>query len=216
MGKESAVRQQAGKKINWYGSLVVPSGVDEVEVLARVEDVRPQLLENSVLRVDVVARMFALLPARETLAEDRDGRRKLSKNVDITSFIRLRHVNDFNDIVSVHHDITVDKVSARMGRVSVVGTLTLEVTYLSYVILEGTVREFPHNLPVRGALVSVMGMTGDEIIASDHTDRDGRYAFRDLSPGTYRVAVEAEGYESKDQVAVVMLHDRVNFTLHRL
>jgi hypothetical protein len=46
--------------------------------------------------------------------------------------------------------------------------------------------------------------------------REGKYVFNELGPGTYRVAVEAEGFEGAEQVAVVMLHDQVNFTLHRL
>lgn len=216
MARESAMRQVTNKDFNWYGSLGVPIGVEQVNVVARVEKVRPVLLENSVLRVDVVIRMFTILPENGTQQEAGAIKKSIDKDIDLVFFVQLRHVKDFNNVVSVQHEIVVDKAIVRMGRVSVVGTLKLEVTYLGYVFLEGSVSGFPRNAPVLGALVTVKGVDNQEVLFSTTTGRDGGYIFRELSPGTYRVAVEAEGYRSIEQMAVVMLHDRVNFTLHRL
>jgi uncharacterized surface anchored protein len=216
MTKENTVRHVAKKEFNWYGSVGVPAGVDSVDVLARVENIRPRLLENSVLRVDVLIRMFVVLPEEGVEMETGTARKKIVKDIDVSSFIQLRNVQDFDQIVSVHHEINVDRVSLRMGRVSTVGTLGLEVTYLGYVVLEGTVSEFPGGVAVRDAQVKVKDLDGGQVLFSTTTDREGKYVFNELGPGTYRVAVEAEGFEGAEQVAVVMLHDQVNFTLHRL
>ncbi|KJS71484.1 MAG: hypothetical protein JL56_14665 [Desulfotomaculum sp. BICA1-6] len=214
MARESAMRQVTNKDINWYGSMGVPTGINNVNVVARVEKVRPSLLENSLLRVDVVIRMFTILPENRT--QQGAVQKSIEKDIDLVCFVQLRHVEDFKNVVSVQHEIVVDKVSLRMGRVSIVGTLKLEVTYLGYVILEGLVSGFPRNAPVPGALVTVKDAQHQDVLFSTTTGRDGGYIFSELSPGTYRVAVEAEGYRSNEQMAVVMLHDRVNFTLHRL
>lgn len=216
MAKENTVKQVSKKDYNWYGSVGVPVGADNIKVLARVENMRPQLLDNSVLRVDVSVRMFVLLPVD---GEEDDGgyeRKKIIKDINTTVFVQLRRVGDFNNIVSIHHDIKVDKVSVRMGRVSVVGVLSLEVTYLGYVVLEGSVSEFPRKTPVQGALVNVKELDGEEMLFSTTTDRNGNYVFTDIDPGTYRVIIEAEGFEVGEDVAVVMLHDEVNFILHRI
>jgi len=214
MAREGAMRQVTNKDFNWYGSLGVPVGVDKVNVVARVEKVRPNLLENSVLRVDVLIRVFTILPEKGT--QQGAVRKSIEKDIDLVCFVQLRHVEDFKNVVSVQHEIIVEQVSLRMGRVSIVGTLKLEVTFLGYVILEGMVSGFPRNAPVPGALVTVKGADTQDVLFSTTTGRDGGYIFRELSPGTYRVAVEAEGYRSIEQMAVVMLHDRVNFTLHKL
>lgn len=216
MARENGIRQVAKKEFNWYGSLGVHIGTEQVNVVARVEKARPVLLENSVLRVDVVIRVFTILPEKGVQPEAGNIRKSVYKDIELICFIQLRQVQDFKNVVSLHHDINVDRVSVRMGRVSVVGTLTLEVTYLGYVVLEGTVSGFPRNEPVPGAQVMVRDTGDGEVLFSTTTTRDGNYEFRELSPGTYRVAVEAEGYRSVEQMAVVMLHDRVNFTLHRV
>lgn len=216
MAKDSPMRQVAKKRFNWYGSVAVPTGVEQVNVVARAEKVRPVLLENSVLRVDVVIRMFIILPEKESSPGAEVARKSIDKDIELVSFVQLRHVQDFKNVVSVHHEIAVDRVSVRMGRVSVVGTLKLEVTYLGYVVLEGTVTGFPRHEPVPAAQVTVLDAGTGETLFSTTTTRDGGYVFRELPPGTYRVAVEADGYRSAEQMAVVMLHDRVNFTLHRL
>jgi uncharacterized surface anchored protein len=216
MGKENTVRQVAKKEYNWYGSVGVPVGVDNVNVLARVESIRPRLLDNSVLRVDVLVRLFIILPGNGGAADHDPVRKKIAKDIDTIVFVQLRRVQDFDNVVSIHHRISVDKVSVRMGRVSVVGTLGLEVTYLGYVILEGMVSEFPRHAPVRGAAVYVKKLDGGEVLHSTTTDKNGHYVFNEIDPGTYRVVVEAEGYEVGEDVAVVMLHDEVNFILHRI
>lgn len=217
MGRQNSVRQVVKKDFNWYGSVGTKIGVDSVEVLARVENIRTQLLENSVLRVDVAIRMFAIVPEKNgSIQNGAISKKSVTKDIDTNYFIPLRRVEQFSDIVSIHHDIKVDSVSVRMGRVSVVGTLSLEVTYLGYVILEGMVTEFSHNAAVGGALVSIKEFNGQDVLFSTTTGRDGSYLFNEITPGTYLVTVEAEGYETAEQVAVVMLHDRVNFILHRL
>lgn len=215
MENESIVRQVASKEINWYGSIGLPPGAERVNVLARVENVVPLLLDNSVLRIDALVKMFAVIPDSNAAAAD-SLNKKLVKDVETSSFIQLRNVTGFDKIVSLHHDIKVDRFSVRMERVSAVGTLSIKVTYLGYVMLEGMVSEFPKNEPIRGALINVKDINDDHVLQTATTGPDGKYYVKDLDPGSYRVAVEAEGYEGSEKVALVMLRDQVNFVLHRL
>ncbi|WP_027366189.1 carboxypeptidase-like regulatory domain-containing protein [Desulfotruncus alcoholivorax] len=215
MDNESVVRQVASKEINWYGSIGLPPLTERVNVLARVEKVVPILLDNSVLRIDALVKMFAVI-LENSAFEAASANKKLDKDIETSSFIQLRNVNDFNKIVSLHHEITVDKVSVRMERVSAVGTLSIRVTYLGYVMLEGMVGEFPKNEPVRDALINVKDINDGRILQTATTGSDGKYYVKDLKPGTYRVAVEAEGFEGDEKVALVMLRDQVNFVLYRL
>ncbi|SFG76614.1 Carboxypeptidase regulatory-like domain-containing protein [Desulfotomaculum arcticum] len=216
MDNESVVRQVAGKDINWYGSIGLPPGAERVNVLARVENVIPLLLDNSVLRIDALVKMFAVIPEHNVATAAASINKKLVKDIETSSFIQLRNVTGFDKIVSIHHDITVDRISVRMERVSAVGTLAIKVTYLGYVMLEGMVGEFPKNEPIRGALINVKDINDNRILQTATTGSDGKYYVKDLEPGTYRVAVEAEGFEGGEKVALVMLRDQVNFVLHRL
>ena len=216
MENESVVRQVASKEINWYGSIGLPPGAERVNVLARVENVVPLLLDNSVLRIDALVKMFAVIPENNAAVATDSLNKKLVRDVETSSFIQLRNVTGFDKIVSLHHDIKVDRVSVRMERVSAVGTLSIKVTYLGYVMLEGMVGEFPKNEPIRGALINVKDINDDHVLQTATTGTDGKYYVKDLDPGTYRVVVEAEGYEGNEKVALVMLRDQVNFVLHRL
>lgn len=216
MDKESVVRQVASKEINWYGSIGLPPGSEHVNVLARVEKIVPTLLDNSVLRIDALVKMFAVIPENNDLTAAAAMNKKMVKDIETNSFIQLRNVTGFDKIVAIHHEITVDRTSVRMERVSAVGTLSIKVTYLGYVMLEGVVTEFPGNEPVRGALINVKDINDDRIVQTATTDNEGKYYVKDLDPGTYRVAVEVEGFEGDEKVALVMLRDQVNFVLHRV
>jgi len=215
MDNESVVRQVTSKDINWYGSIGLPPGSENVNVLARVESIVPLLLDNSVLRIDVLVKMFAVIPENNAAANAYVNK-KLVKDIETSSFIQLRNVSGFDKIVSIHHDITVDRISVRMERVSAVGTLSLKVTYLGHVMLEGMVSEFPKNEPIRDAVINVKDINDDRVIQTTTTGNDGKYYVKDLEPGTYRVVVAAEGFEGDEKVALVMLSDQVNFVLHRL
>lgn len=106
MDNESVVRQVAGKDINWYGSIGLPPGAERVNVLARVENVIPLLLDNSVLRIDALVKMFAVIPEHNVATAAASINKKLVKDIETSSFIQLRNVTGFDKIVSIHHDIT--------------------------------------------------------------------------------------------------------------
>jgi len=61
--------------------------------------------------------------------------------------------------------------------------------------LAGEIRERGTRLPVPGALVTVFKGDGEQAIGFESTtDSDGRFAFYDLEPGTWRILSEPDGY----------------------
>lgn len=211
------IRQEVKKDFSWYGSLAVPGEIMDPQVYARMQFLHTRLLEDSVLRVDAGIRIFVVGSVEEDVSQEveKPGIRKVHKDVDTTTFIKLRNVDSMKDVMSIHHEVRVDKVSYRGDRVSVIGTISFRVVYLGPVILGGTVTEFPRGNPVNGATVKVKDMDSGKLLATTTTGPDGSYAFNDINPGAFTVEVEAEGFQKEERVAVVMLKDIVDFTLHK-
>lgn len=218
MAASKKIRQEVKKRFNWYGSLAVPKKMNDPRAFARLQSLHSRLLEDSVLRVDANIRLFVVgNVAQSVVSEDEQPAiRKVNRDIETTTFIRLRNVDSVRDVVSIRHDIRVDKVSYRGDRVSVIGAMSLMVSYLSDVVLEGTVIEFPKGNPVNGATVKVKDMDSGKLLVSTSTGPDGTYAFADIDPGTFTVEVEAEGFQREERAAVVMLKDTVDFTLHKI
>ncbi len=215
--RKKKIRQEVSKEYNWYGSMALPIEIDHPRVHARVQSLRSRLLEDSILRVDAGIRVFIVGDAAEGAVwkAHKAAIKRINKDVETTTFIRLPNVETTRDIKSVRHNVTVDKVNFRGDRASVIGSMTLKVTYLSPVVLEGTVVEFPGGSPVREARVSIKDIDSGKIIASTTTGPDGSYAFAEIEPGAFMVEVDADGFQKEERVAVVMLKDNVDFTLHR-
>jgi len=218
MAGAGKIRQEVKKNFNWYGSVAVPKEINQPQAYARLQSLRSRFLEDSVLRVDAGVRLFVVGNVeRDAVSEaEKPAIRKVHKDIETITFIQLRNVDSVRDVMSVRHNIRVDKISYRGDRVSVIGTISLMVTYLSAVVLEGTVIEFPKGNPVNGASVKVKDMDSGKLLATTTTGSDGGYAFAGISPGTFVVEVEAEGFQREERVAVVMLKDTVDFTLHKV
>ncbi|MGB9804292.1 carboxypeptidase-like regulatory domain-containing protein [Desulfofundulus sp.] len=217
MAKGSAVRQVATKRINWYGSVTVTPTTTGVRIFPRVESLNHRLMENNVLQVQATIKLFAVAPpAGDLPGENGQCPRCFSSLVDTTTFIRLRPVAHPRDILSIRHKVGIEKTTMRPGRISVIGRLDIEVEYLSPVSLNGRVTAFATGQPVGGAKVQVLDMEQDEVLYETTTAADGTYAFEGIDAGTYRVRVQAPNYEPREEIAVLMLQDTVNFVLHPL
>ncbi|WP_027717011.1 carboxypeptidase-like regulatory domain-containing protein [Desulfovirgula thermocuniculi] len=203
-----SIRRLDTKRINWYGSITTRPGTGEPEIFARVESLEHRLLEEHILQVNAAIKLFAVFGSG-----DYPG--GYSTLVHASTFMRLRPVAHPRDILSIRHRVDIAKVTVRPGRISVIGTLELEVEYLSPVSLDGRVTDFLTGQPVGGARVILLEMENGRAVRETTTAADGTYAFADCDAGTYRVRVEAEGYEPQEEIAVLMLRDTVNFVLYR-
>jgi|GEM_PF-1001270 len=61
------------------------------------------------------------------------------------------------------------------------------------VALTGTVKDSKTGRPV-DATMTVVDLTNNEVVATDHTDRNGKYSVRVKAPGKYSVTADADGY----------------------
>ncbi|WP_084062137.1 carboxypeptidase-like regulatory domain-containing protein [Desulfofundulus thermosubterraneus] len=214
--KGSAVRQITKKRINWYGSVTVHPAIAGVRIFPRVESLTHRVLENNVLQVQATIKLFAVAPpATDLPGQNGQGLHCFSSLVDTTTFIRLRPLAHSRDILSIRHEVGIEKTTMRPGRISVIGRLDIEVEYLSPVSLNGRVTAFATGQPVAGAKVQVLDMEQEEVLYETTTAADGSYAFEGIDAGTYRVRVQASHYEPREEIAVLMLQDTVNFVLHR-
>jgi outer membrane protein OmpA-like peptidoglycan-associated protein len=70
---------------------------------------------------------------------------------------------------------------------------TSEVGPDGKVALTGTVTDAQTGAPV-DADMTVVDLTNNQVVATGHTDRDGRYNVRAKAPGKYSVTADADGY----------------------
>ncbi|MEW5954356.1 MAG: carboxypeptidase-like regulatory domain-containing protein [Bacillota bacterium] len=216
MADNDRVRQAVTREVNWYASMTVPAATADVEVFARVEQLRPRLLDDFVLRIDAEIRVFAV--ARNfprlhgKLAENGSTSSTL---VNMPVFVKLPNLAAFEDLLSIRHQIETSSTGVRSGRVSSSGILTLNVYYQSTASLNGTVTEFQHGRPLRGSQLTLLSFEDESVLTTTTAGSDGKYVFYDVRPGTYKVEVAAADYETQVQVAVINYRDTVDFVLHR-
>lgn len=185
------------------------------KIYSRVESINHRLLENNVLQVNATIKLFVVAPSGDhSPAVNGEGARCFSNLVQTTTFIRLRPVAHPRDILSIRHDVGIEKTTFRPGRISVIGSLEIQVEYLSPVSLNGEVTAFATGQPVGGATIKVLDMERDRVFYETTTAADRSYSFEGIDAGTDRVRVEAPDYEPQEEIAVIMLQDTVNFVLH--
>jgi len=73
--------------------------------------------------------------------------------------------------------------------------------------IAGSVVNAGSGAPIAGAKVAVSSATD---ILTTHTDARGRFAFVSLTPGTYAVAVERDGFEPTTVLDVAVLADAMH------
>lgn len=218
MAEDNAIRKIISKNINWSGVVTVPVLGWRPNVYARVEKMVPLVAwQKNVLQVNLDIKLFAVDDEEKEheIAEHSDGKKIYTNEIQISSYVNMHHNMTIKDIQYINHNLIIEKTANRPGQVYVKGIVELEIGYIARATLKGAVKEFLTNSPIRDALVTVRELEQGEPLFTATTGNEGKYHFNDIRAGTFRVVASAEGYEAKDSIAVVMLHDNVDFVLHK-
>ena len=218
MSEENAIRKIISKNINWSGVVTVPVHGWTPNVYARVEKLVPSLAwQKNVLQVNVDIKLFVVEDDQKKLeiAEHSDEKKIFTNELQITGYVNMQHSMTIKDIQYVNHNLIIEKTANRPGQVYVKGIVELEIGYIARATLKGAVKQFLTNSPIRDALVTLQELDHEEPLFTAKTGSEGKYNFSNIKAGTFRVVASAEGYETKDSIAVIMLHDKVNFVLHK-
>ncbi|ACV64062.1 hypothetical protein Dtox_3331 [Desulfofarcimen acetoxidans DSM 771] len=218
MTEDNAVRKIINKNINWSGVVTVPVLGWKPNIYARVEKLEPTIAwQKNVLQLNVDIKLFVVHDEEneQELNEHSDEKKIYTNIIQVSGYVNMHHNMTTKDIQYVNHKLIVEKAANRPGQVYVKGVVELEIGYIARATLMGAVKEFLTNSPIRDALISVQELEHGETMFTATTGSEGKYNFSDIKAGTFRVVASAEGYEPKDSIAVVMLHDKVDFVLHR-
>lgn len=211
MAEQSPSVEVKEKKVEWSCTIGVSMPVPSVEVYQRVEKVIPHLLENGVLRVETIIKLFAV--ANEEKGNNLDRRRVFSKTVEINTYIELQSDIRREDITSIDHHVIIKNFSPRPDKINVVGTLKLKISYMAHLVLDGTVTSFLNGAPLAGATINIKKPEDSSLIATTSTGGNGRYFFKNLPSGIYLVEATGNDYEAEQKVSIVKNRDTVNFVL---
>jgi len=101
--------------------------------------------------------------------------------------------------------------SYSLGRIlNPILTLTLFIFALqlgySQTIIQGTVVEQENKAPVPFATIALI--KNDKVLAGTDTDFDGKYIFKEVSPGTYDMEVSFLGFDTQKTVGVIVKKDQ--------
>lgn len=202
------------KDVEWSSTIGVTMPVPSVEVYQRVEKITPYLLENGVLRVETIVKLFAVANngGQEKFL---DRRRVFTNTVDINTFIDLQSDVSREDITSIDHQVIIKNFRPRPDKVNVSGTLKLKISYIAHLVLDGTVTSFVNGAPLPGITINIKKLDDSSPIATTSTGGNGRYFFKNLPPGIYLVEATGGEYETGQKVSIVKTRDTVNFVLAR-
>lgn len=92
--------------------------------------------------------------------------------------------------------LTLSATATDAGTSSDSATATLAQSIMGAVTASGS--------PVQGATIYLIDQATDSVIATETTAVDGTYEFTSVSPGTYHVVAEAEGYAAPSRSFVVI------------
>ena len=216
MAEDTAIRKIICKNINWSGVVTVPILGWRPNVYARVEKLVPSVAwQKNVLQIDMDIKLFAVDDEEQDIAENSDEKKIFTSQIQISGYVNLHHNMTIKDIQYINHNLIIEKSSNRPGQVYMKGIVELEICYIARATLKGAVKEFLTNSPIRGALVTLTELDKEETLFTATTGSEGKYIFNDIRAGTFRVVASADGYEAKDSIAVIMLHDKVDFVLHK-
>ena len=218
MAEDNAIRKIISKNINWSGVVTVPLLGWKPNVYARVEKLVPSVSwQKNVLQLNVDIKLFAVQDEEkdQETVEHSDEKKIFTNQLQIPGYVNMHHNMTIKDIQYINHNLIIEKTANRPGQVYVKGILELEIGYIARATLKGVVKQFLTNSPIRDALVTVLELDHEEPLFTATTGSEGKYYFNDIRAGTFRVVATADGYEAKDSIAVIMLHDKVDFVLHK-
>lgn len=215
MAEQSPSIDVLEKEIDWSSTIGVTMPVSGAEVYQRVERITPNLLENGVLRIEAVLKLFAVVTTVQDQKHVFKPARVFTKDVEINSFITLHNEITRDDIISIEHQEEIKNHVLRPDNINVSGVLRLKISYAVHLVLDGTVTDFATGAPLNGATINVMHLENRATVASASTGSNGRYFFKNLPPGIYLLEALNDTHKPEQKVSVIKNRDTVNFVLHK-
>jgi len=203
------------KDIDWSSSIGVTMPVSGVEVHQRVEKINPTLLDNGVLRIQALLKLFAVVTTEQEQKHIFNPAKIFTHDVEINTFANLHAEISREDITSIEHQVVIKKYVPRPDKIIVNGTLKLKINYVFHLVLDGLVTEFSNGAPINGATINAATLENHEIVASTSTGKNGRYYFNNLPPGAYLIEALTDSHKPDQKVSMVKTRDTVNFVLHK-
>ncbi|MCL6635571.1 MAG: carboxypeptidase-like regulatory domain-containing protein [Peptococcaceae bacterium] len=215
MAEQSPSIEVMEKDIVWSSSIGVTMPVSGAEVYQRVEKIDPALLDNGVLRIQALLKLFAVVTPVPEHKHIFKPAGVFTSDVEINSFINLHADISRQDITSIEHQVIIKNYVPRPDNIIVSGVLKLKISYVVHLVLDGTVTDFASGAPVNGATVNARSLENREIVASTSTGPGGRYFFNNLPPGVYLIEASTDTHRPDQKVSVIKTRDTVNFVLHK-
>lgn len=215
MAEQSPSIDVLEKDIDWSSSIGVTMPVSGVEVHQRVEKITPTLLDNGVLKIQAILKLFAIVTTDQEQKHLFNPAKIFTHNVDINTFANLHAEISREDITSIEHQVVIKKYVPRPDKIIVSGTLKLKISYVFHLALDGLVTEFSNGAPINGATINAATLEKQEIVASTSTGKNGRYFFNNLPPGAYLIEALTDSHQPEQKVSLVKTRDTVNFVLHK-
>lgn len=215
MAEQSPSIDVLEKDIDWSSSIGVTMTVSGVEVYQRVEKISPTLLDNGVLRIQAVLKLFAVVTSEQKEKHIFNPAKVFTNDVEINSYVNLHAEISREDITSIDHQVVIKTSVPRPDKIIVSGTLKLKINYIVHLVLDGAVTEFLNGAPINGATINARNLENQEIVASTNTGSNGRYFFNNLPSGVYLVEALTDSHKPEQKVSVIKTRDTVNFVLHK-
>lgn len=215
MAEQNPTIEILEKETDWSSSIGVPMSISEAEVYQRIEKITPSLLDNGVLRIKAIIKLFAVISTDKEQKAIFNPARVFSNEVEVNSFVNLHAGIKKEDIISIEHRGEIKNYVLRPDNIIVKGTLKLKISYLVQLVLDGTVIDFSSRTPINGATLNVMSINQRELIASTSTGNNGKFSIKNLPPGIYLIEATTDSHKPDQKVGVIKNHDTVNFVLHR-
>lgn len=215
MTKQELLINSLEKEIGWTSSIGVTIPLSNAKVYHRVEKLKPDLLDNGFLRVQLILKLIAIVASKYDSEHVFKPSKVFTNDVEIVSFAELYEGISRNDITSIDNQVKIKNYFLRPDKIIVNGTVNLKISYVVHLGLDGVVTEFLSGAPVKGATVNARDIENNEIIATTKTNSSGRYFFKNLKPGIYLIEAHSESHKPEQKVSVVNARDTVNFSLHK-
>lgn len=215
MAEQSPSIDVLEKDIDWSGSIGVTMPVSSVEVHQRVEKISHTLLDNGVLRIQIVLKLFAVVTTEQEQKHIFKPAKIFTNNMEINAFVNLHAEISREDITSIDHHVIIKSFVPRPDMIIVSGTLKLKVNYVVHLVLDGVVTDFSSGAPINGATINAMTLEKHEIVSSTSTGKNGSYYFNNLPPGAYLIEAITDSHKPERKVSVIKARDTVSFVLHK-
>jgi uncharacterized membrane protein len=214
MAEQHAAINALEKKIGWTSSIGVTMPVSNAEIYQRVEKVKPALLDNGILWVQITIKLMAVITSAYNDEQVLKPAKVFTNHAEIISFVYLYEGIKREDITSIDNQVEIEDYFFRPDKIIINGNLNLKIKYLVNLVLEGLVTAFPGGAPLKGATVNVRNTETNDIIATTTTGGNGRYFLKNLKPGIYLIEAHSKTHRSDQKISVVKTRDTVNFSLH--